>query len=98
MTPCSLPGQHRKASAGDLNVMLRRVEAGTDPAYDLAVDYDRKTALHFDEVMGGHSRGSAVVDGVLQGLARFFEQRCRSGFAWCQLRACNIGRVIHPQQ
>ena len=71
MTPCSLPGQHRKASAGDLNVMLRRVETGTDPAYDLAVDYDRKTALHFDEVMGGHSRGSAVVDGILQGLARF---------------------------
>jgi hypothetical protein len=25
-----------------------------------------------------------VVDGILQGLARFFEQRCRSGFAWCQ--------------
>src|SRR6266446_310003 len=30
--------------AGQLDVVLRRVETGADPAYDLAVDYDRKTA------------------------------------------------------
>ena len=29
--------------AGQLDVVLRRVETGADPAYDLAVDYDRKT-------------------------------------------------------
>src|SRR6266550_7259404 len=28
---------------GQLDVVLRRVENGADPAYDLAVDYDRKT-------------------------------------------------------
>jgi hypothetical protein len=30
--------------AGQLDVVLRRVETGADPVYDLAVDYDRKTA------------------------------------------------------
>jgi hypothetical protein len=38
-----------KAGFGDQHVVLRRIETRADPADDLAIDDDRKTALHLDE-------------------------------------------------
>src|SRR5260370_28306547 len=43
VAPCSLPALAPQGRHGQLDVGLRRVETGADPAYDLAVDYDRKT-------------------------------------------------------
>src|SRR5260370_41482305 len=43
VAPCSLPALAPQGRQGQLDVVLRRVETGADPAYDLAVDYDRKT-------------------------------------------------------
>src|SRR4029077_13289111 len=75
-----------------------RIETCADPADDLAVDDDRKTALHLDEIPRRDRRNSTGIDSVLQRLTRFLEQCRGSSLAWCELYACNIGRVIHPQQ
>jgi hypothetical protein len=42
-----------KAGLRDLHVVLRGIETRSDPADDLALDNDRETALHLDEVPFG---------------------------------------------
>jgi hypothetical protein len=48
VAPCSLPALAPQERHGPLDVVLRRVETGAGPAYDLAVDYDRKTGSRFE--------------------------------------------------
>src|SRR5580704_14981363 len=60
---------------GDLFVFLGRREARTDAADHLAIDHDRKPALHLDEAASGYRRVTTVVDCLLQRLSRLLEER-----------------------
>jgi hypothetical protein len=69
----------------DLHIVVPRIETCADPADDLAVDDDRKTSMHLDDVPRRDRRNPTVTDGVLQGLTGFFEQCRGSSFARCKL-------------
>jgi len=62
----------------DLYVVLRSIEACADAADDLAIDHDRQPPLHFDIAVRRHCRDAPVIDGILQCLARLFEERVRA--------------------
>jgi hypothetical protein len=80
----------------DLHVVLRRVEARSDGADHLAIDHDRKPALHLDEALRGNGSNATVVDRVLERLARFLEQRGCSGLPRRKLNAGGLGGMVHP--
>src|ERR1700760_4249027 len=81
----------------DLDIMLRGIEARTDPTDHLTVHDDRKTALHLNEITRGDSRGPAVIDRVFQRLARLFEESSSARFSWGQFHARDEGGMIHSQ-
>ena len=74
-----------KSCLGDLFVFLGRRKARTDRADHLAVDHDRKPALHLDEASSGYRCVTTVVDRLLQRLGGFLEERRAARFACCQL-------------
>jgi hypothetical protein len=78
----------------DLHVVLRRVEARSDGTNHLAIDDDRKPALHFRETMCRYGSKAPLVDGVLNRLARLLEQRRRSSLAGGKFHADEIGCMV----
>ena len=57
----------------DLYIVLRRVEARPDGADHLAVDDDRKPALHLGEALRRNGSNATVVDRILERPTRFLE-------------------------
>src|SRR5260370_14610299 len=79
----------------DLYVVLGSIEARADAADDLAIDHDRQPPLHFDIAVRRHCRDPPVIDGILQCLARLFEERGGSFPTASEFPAGAKGRVIH---
>jgi hypothetical protein len=74
-------GDRRQPGLRDLRVVLRRVEARPHGANDLAMDDDRKAALYLGVALRRNGCNATVVDRVPARLARFLDQRSRSGLA-----------------
>src|ERR1700744_4647409 len=79
----------------DLLVVFRRVEARPDGADHLAIDDDRKSALHLREALRRNGSKATMVDRVLKRLTWFLEQRGCSSLARGKFHAGEIGRVVH---
>jgi hypothetical protein len=73
--------ERRHSGLRDLHVVLGRVEARTDCTDHFAIDYDWKASRHLDKTTRRHGRDAAVVNRILERLARLFEQGCRPSFA-----------------
>src|ERR1700731_4680217 len=81
---------------GDLFVFLGRRKARADAANHLAVDYDWKPALHLYKAASGYRRVTAVVDGLLQCLGGFLEERRAARLALRQLDRSGHRWMVHP--
>jgi hypothetical protein len=77
----ALIGQCSKAGARDLNVVLGCIETCSDSTDHLPIDHNWETTLHLDEVARCDLGDPTVIDGVLQRLTRFLEQRRGSRLA-----------------
>jgi hypothetical protein len=64
----------------DLHIVLGRGETCADSADDLAIDHNRKGALHVDDITCGDRGEASLIDGFLQRLARLLQCGC-SGLA-----------------
>ena len=87
--------ERRNSGLRDLHVVLGRVEACTDRTDHFAIDHDGKASLHLDEASRRHGRDAAVVNRILERLARLLEQRCGSCFARRKFDTGGIGGVVH---
>jgi hypothetical protein len=77
------PSTRERCQSGlrDLHIVLRCIEARSNGADNLAIHDDWKAALHLREALRCDRRNAAVVDSVLERLARLLEQRRCAGFA-----------------
>jgi hypothetical protein len=79
----------------NLHVVLRRVKARADGPDHLAIDNNRKPALHLGEALRRNGSNATVIDCVLKRLTWLLEQRGCLGLARRKLHAGDIGGMVH---